>query len=196
MAALSIGTAAAFPSTTALSGSGTVRIRHRIMCIGWTGHIARLEFKRQLEKDADARESFERQVQEEKDRRRALRESRRVPVIPTEMVEYFLDTEAQEIEFEIARMRLRLDEEFFAHLRMELGQLRFAVSKTQDMEDRLIELEALQKALLEGIEAYDKMLTELVTAKESLTKILTSKNVKSTRRMRLTYHCWHFLTKI
>lgn len=31
-------------------------------------------------------------------------------------------------------------------------------------------------------EAYDKMQTELVTAKENLTKILTSKNVKSTVR--------------
>ncbi|KAK4802600.1 hypothetical protein SAY86_000803 [Trapa natans] len=190
MAALSIGIAAAFPFTTATSRSRTVRVRPRILCIGWdpeglfgppqTGHIARLEFNKRLEKDAEAREAFERQVQEEKERRRALRESRSVPVTPAEMVEYFLDTEAQEIEFEIARMRLRLDEEFFAHLRMELGQLRFAVSKTQDMEDRLFELEALQKALLEGIEAYDKMQTELVTAKESLTKILTSKNVKST----------------
>ncbi|KAK4761585.1 hypothetical protein SAY87_029469 [Trapa incisa] len=84
------------------------------------------------------------------------------------MVEYFLDTEAQEIEFEIARMRLRLDEEFFAHLRMELGQLRFAVSKTQDMEDRLIELEALQKALLEGIEKNEINISLLALLDENI----------------------------
>lgn len=81
---------------------------------------------------------------------------------------------------------------------------------SQAMEDRLIELEALQKALNEGTgfvrvhklyslwisclllinhnffspssvtEAYDKMQRDLVTAKESLTKILTSKDVKET----------------
>lgn len=39
-----------------------------------SGHIARLEFKRSLEKDAEAREAFERQVREEKEHRRALRE--------------------------------------------------------------------------------------------------------------------------
>jgi hypothetical protein len=78
------------------------------------------------------------------------------------------------------------------------------------VEDRLIELEALQKALLEGTgmlhsklwcwvyaslhfsmnpqsfglifvtEAYDKMQADLITAKENLTKILTSKDLKAT----------------
>lgn len=39
-----------------------------------TGHLARREFQKRLERDADAREDFQRQVQEEKERRRALRE--------------------------------------------------------------------------------------------------------------------------
>lgn len=38
------------------------------------GHLARLEFKKSLEKDADAREAFERQVREEKERRQAFRQ--------------------------------------------------------------------------------------------------------------------------
>ncbi|XP_057477750.1 uncharacterized protein LOC130765362 [Actinidia eriantha] len=166
------------------------RFISQIRCIGWdpegllgppqTGHIARHEFRRRLESDAEAREEFERQVREEKARRQALRESRVAPDTAAELVEYFLDTEAREIEFEIARLRPRLTEDFFSHLQSELGQLRFAVSKTQDMEDRLIELEALQKALLEGTEAYDKMLVDLGKARESLTKILTSKDIKAT----------------
>lgn len=161
-----------------------------IRCIGWdpegvlgppqAGHIARREFQRRLETDKEAREAFERQVREEKERRQQLRQSRVAPDTPKDLVEYFLNTEAQEIEFEIARLRPRLSKEFFAHLQSELGQLRFAVAKTQDMEDRLIELEALQKALLEGTEAYDKMRLELVKARESLTKVLTSKNMKET----------------
>lgn len=71
----------------------------------------------------------------------------------------------------------------------------------------MIELEALQKALLEGTglfnftnvcdkdlvflpayqnapfsvtEGYDKMQTDLIKAKQSLTKVLTSKDVKAT----------------
>lgn len=139
-----------------------------------------MEFKKRLEKDAGAREAFEREIREEKERRRAVRESRVVPDKPAELVEYFLDTEAREIEFEIARLRPRLDNEFFSHLQVELGKLRFAVSKTQDMEDRLIELEALQKALQEGTEAYDKMQNDLIVARNSLTKILTSEDIKTT----------------
>ncbi|KAK7307804.1 hypothetical protein VNO77_41184 [Canavalia gladiata] len=164
--------------------------RTKILCIGWdpegvlgppqTGHLARLDFRRRLERDSETREAFERQVREEKDRRQALRQSREVPDTPQDLVEYFLDTEAQEIEFEIARMRPRLNEEFFSHLKFELGELRFAVNKTQHTEDRLIELEALEKAVQEGIEAYDKMQSELIKARASLTKILTSNDVKAT----------------
>ncbi|KAL2472456.1 hypothetical protein Adt_40592 [Abeliophyllum distichum] len=162
----------------------------KIRCIGWdpegilrapqTGHLARLEFKRRLEKDAEAKEAFERHVREEKERRQVLRQSRVIPDTAVELVEYFLDTEAQEIEFEIARLRPRLNEEFFSHLQGELGKLRFAVSKTEEMEDRLIELEALLKALQEGTEAYDKMQAEVVKARKNLMKILTSDNVKTT----------------
>jgi hypothetical protein len=161
-----------------------------IRCIGWdpegllgppqTGHIARREFQRRMESDADAREAYERQIRQEKERRRALRQARVVPDTPGELIEYFLDTEAQEMEFELARLRPRLNEEFFTHLKFELGQLRFAVSKTENTEDRLFELEALQKALTEGTEAYDKLQADLFKAKESLTKILTSKDVKAT----------------
>lgn len=133
-----------------------------------------------MESDAEAREAYERQIRQEKERRRALRQARVVPDTPGELIEYFLDTEAQEMEFEIAKLRPRLNEEFFTHLKFELGQLRFAVSKTENTEERLFELEALQKALTEGTEAYDKLQADLLKAKESLNKILTSKDVKAT----------------
>ncbi|KAJ8764203.1 hypothetical protein K2173_005383 [Erythroxylum novogranatense] len=192
MAAIYLPTATTATATAVFRSTPIKRTRHhmRISCVGWdpegvlgppqTGHLARLEFRRRLEKDADAREAFEQHAREEKERRRAVRESRVIPDTAAELIEYFLDTEAQEIEFEIARLRPRLNEEFFSQLKFELGQLRFAVSKTEDMEDRMIELEALQKALHEGTEAYDKMQTDLVKAKQNLTKILSSKNVKAT----------------
>ncbi|KAJ0968698.1 hypothetical protein J5N97_021575 [Dioscorea zingiberensis] len=162
----------------------------RISCIGWDpdgvlgppkgGHIARLEFKKRLEKDADVREAFNREVREERERRRARREERVVPETNEGLVEYLLDTEARELEFEIARLRPRLNKDFFDHLRLELGQLRFAMSRTKEMEDRLIELEAMEKVLLEGTEAYDNMQEDLVSVKERLMKILQSKDRKST----------------
>ncbi|GAV88243.1 hypothetical protein CFOL_v3_31666 [Cephalotus follicularis] len=191
MAALAIGIAATTTTTFSIRTILTqAHTRPRISCVHeWdpegilgapqTGHIARREFRRRLERDAEARDAFEQHVREERERRRALRLSRVIPDNPEDMIEYFLNTEAQEIEFEIARMRPRLDTEFFSHLQFEIGQIRFAVSKTEYMEDRLIELETLQKALQEGIEANDKMQADLITAKNSLTKILTSKDVKT-----------------
>lgn len=193
MAALSFGIATTSVSSAADCGTRSNwkwRRPNRILCIGWdpegvlgppkTGHLARLELKRRLERDAEAREAFQRQAREEKERRQSLRQSRVLPDTPQELIEYLLDTEAQEIEFEIARMRPRLNQEFFSQLKLELGQLRFAVNRTQLMEDRLIELEALEKAIQEGVEAYDKMQDELIKARENLTKILTSKDVKAT----------------
>ncbi|OIV94606.1 hypothetical protein TanjilG_25830 [Lupinus angustifolius] len=187
--------------TTSVSAAAAARYRSktnwsrykpstRISCIGWDpegvlgppqgGHIDRLEFRKRLENDADARDAFDRQIREEAERRQAVRDFRVPPENPKELIEYFLDTEAQDIEYEIARMRPRLTKEFYDQLKSELGQIRFAVTKTQEMEDRLIELEALEKALEEGKEAFDKMQAELTTAKESLHKIFTSKDVKET----------------
>ncbi|XP_078442611.1 dimethylallyl, adenosine tRNA methylthiotransferase [Wolffia australiana] len=161
-----------------------------ICCVGWDpegilgpargGHIARLEFKKQLMKDAGAREEISRQIRQESERRRALRESRAVPDTIHGLIEFFLDTEAREMEFEIARLRQRLNKEFFDHVQRELSQLKFAVSRTAEMEDRLVELEAMQKVLEEGIEAYDKMQQDLVLARERLTKILQSEDKKAT----------------
>lgn len=162
----------------------------KISCIGWDpegilgapqgGHIARLEFRRRLERDSEAREAFERQVREEKERRRSEREARVIPDTDAGLVEFFLDTEAREIEVEIGRLRPRLNEAFFNHISREIAQIKFAVTRTAEMEDRLIELEAMQKVLLEGVEAYDKLQNDLVTAKERLMKILQSSDRKAT----------------
>ncbi|CAN6216342.1 unnamed protein product [Urochloa humidicola] len=165
-------------------------VSSKISCIGWDpegilgaptgGHIARLEFRRRLESDSEAREAFERQVREEKERRRSEREARVIPDTDAGLVEFFLDTEAREIEVEIGRLRPRLNEAFFNHISREIAQIKFAVTRTAEMEDRLIELEAMQKVLLEGVEAYDKLQNDLVTAKERLMKILQSSDRKAT----------------
>ena len=103
-----------------------------------------------------------------------------IPDTDAGLVEFFLDTEAREIEIEVGRLRPRLNEAFFNHISREIAQIKFAVTRTavrcpqpakltslvkrkcistdsslctvpQEMEDRLIELEAMQKVLLEGV---------------------------------------------
>ncbi|KAL6885551.1 hypothetical protein ACP4OV_010330 [Aristida adscensionis] len=162
----------------------------KISCIGWDpegvlgppqgGHIQRLEFRRRLERDSEAREAFERQVREEHERRRRERAARVIPDTDDGLVEFFLDTDAREIEVEIGRLRPRLNQGFFDHITREIAQIKFSVTRTAEMEDRLIELEAMQRVLLEGIEAYDKLQNDLVTAKERLLKILQATDRKST----------------
>ncbi|GJN12012.1 hypothetical protein PR202_ga30255 [Eleusine coracana subsp. coracana] len=180
------------PLLAARRAPTTTRTRRRakISCIGWDpegvlgppqgGHIARLEFRRRLERDSEAREAFERQVREEHERRRKEREARVIPDTDAGLVEFFLDTEAREIEVEIGRLRPRLNQGFFDHIMREIAQIKFAVTRTAEMEDRLIELEAMHKVLLEGVEAYDELQNDLVTAKERLMKILQSRDRKST----------------
>ncbi|KAJ1416993.1 WRKY domain [Sesbania bispinosa] len=57
--------------------------------------------------------------------------------------------------------------EFWRHLERD-AEAREAF-KCQAMEDRLIELEALEKAIQEGTEAYDKMQAELIKSRQSPT---------------------------
>ncbi|KAL8266503.1 hypothetical protein R6Q59_003847 [Mikania micrantha] len=117
-----LGLGFATASTAAFTSVPINRIRNspnfrtKIRCIGWNpegilGPPTRgvpHAWPAVSSRDADAREHFQRQLQEENECRRALRESQSVPDTVEELVEYFLDTEAQELEFEIARMRPRV----------------------------------------------------------------------------------------
>lgn len=159
-------------------------------CVGWDpegilgppsgGHIARREFQKKFEEDSEQKEALERQLLQERDRRRAAREARVVPDTAADLAEYFLETEAPEIEYEIARCRPRLNQEFLEYLKAEMATLRFALPRTKEMDDRLVELEALHKVLTEGIEAYDRMAVDLIGAKDRLARILASEDKKAT----------------
>jgi len=159
-------------------------------CVGWDpegilgppsgGHIARREFQKRFKEDDEQRDALQHQLRQERDRRRATREARVVPDTAADLVEYFLETEAPEIEYEIARCRPRLNQDFLEYLQAEMATLRFALSRTKEMDDRLVELEALHKVLTEGIEAYDRMAVDIIGAKDRLAKILASKDKKAT----------------
>lgn len=53
-----------------------------------------------------------------------------IPDTDAGLVEFFLDTEAREIEVEIGRLRPRLNEGFFNHISREIAQIKFAVTRT------------------------------------------------------------------
>eukprot|EP00250_Pteridium_aquilinum_P029695 c39967_g1_i1 orf=704-1453(-) len=162
----------------------------RISCVGWDpegilgpptgGHISRRSFQKTLEKDEAAKEAFEKQVRIEKEARRKAREARVVPQTNSEFVNFLLDTEAQDMEFEIARCRPRLNDDFFLFLQKEIGSARFSVDRTKETEDRLVELEALSKVLKEGLEAYDRLTKGMLGAEERLARLLSSKDKKAT----------------
>nr|XP_029123272.1 uncharacterized protein LOC105054272 [Elaeis guineensis] len=91
------------------------------------GHIVRLEFKRRLEKDADARGAR--------------------PVPETNGgLEYFLDIEARKLEFKNPDREVGLE----VPVRKYTQRFVKGCQKRREMEDRLIELEVIQKVLLRG----------------------------------------------
>eukprot|EP00897_Mesotaenium_endlicherianum_P008534 jgi/Mesen1/7709/ME000405S06994 len=80
-----------------------------------------------------------------------IREARVVPDGDEGLLQYFLDTEVQEMEFEVARCRQRITGEFLRFLTKEMGLIRFAATPSLQQQDRLAELQALEKVLLEGV---------------------------------------------
>lgn len=129
-------------------------------------HITRNNDDDEIAHDEEYEGKSKRQLQAEKEARWQAREARVVPDTHRDLLEFFLTTEEQEMEFEVARCRPRLTKDFFAFLESELGSLRLAENETA-VEDMMAELEVLEKVLREGIEAYDKLTADLPDAKES-----------------------------
>lgn len=116
-------------------------------------------------------------VQQQKEEVKRKREARQVPDKVELLVEYFLDTEAGDMEYEVARCRPMLKEEFFSFLDRKIGIERFA---TVPDEERLAELEALREYLKAAVEAVDKAASSVAAAPERLKKLLESKDKKAT----------------
>ncbi|KAI3427954.1 hypothetical protein D9Q98_006344 [Chlorella vulgaris] len=104
------------------------------------------------------------------------RDARKVPTIMEELTEYFLDTEAPEMEFEIARCRPLITAEYFAFLDTRIGLERFA---TVPDEDRLAELEGLREYLKAAVEAVDTAAASLAAPQERLKRLLEAKDKKA-----------------
>lgn len=105
------------------------------------------------------------------------RESRTPPTNNEELVEYFLNTMAEDMEFEVSRKRPMLDGSFFRHMDNIIGALRFSPEGEKD-EDGLAELEGLRQYLVQACQVVDQAVSKVSSAKDRITKLLTSRDKK------------------
>ncbi|GLI61874.1 hypothetical protein VaNZ11_004384 [Volvox africanus] len=142
-----------------------------------TGLIARRMTQKMMEQNKE----FASQMQRAKDdiRRQVLtrREARNPPDDGLELIEYMLNTDAEDMEFEVARCRPKLTPAFFKQLDSVIGAERFSAKPDQE---RLAELDTLRQYLEEAVEAVDKAVVKTASATDRLKKLLTSKDKKET----------------
>lgn len=141
-----------------------------------TGIIDRRMMQKRIETDQEFKKQMEEFAAKKREELVAKRESRLIPTDNNALIEYFLDTETPEMEFEVARCRTQLDTAFFSNLDTSIGSLRFAAVPN---EDRLAELETLRDYLKEAVEAVDKAAQSVSAPADRLKKLLESKDKKA-----------------
>jgi len=109
----------------------------------------------------------------------AKREARVVPEDNYELIAFLLDTEATDMQYEVARCRPLLDDEFFEVLNKQIGMEQLSLEKD---EDKLAELELLREYLNEAVETIDNATKAVASAPERLKKLMESPDKKSTLR--------------
>jgi len=141
------------------------------------GHIQRRTFQKQVAESEEMAERVEAERQKAREALMAKRAARSPPSEARALVEYFLETEADELEYEVARTRPALSEDFFKELDAEVGTARFAKVVN---EDRVAELEMLRDFLKQAIAAFDAQAAALAAPAERMRKLLTAKDKRAT----------------
>jgi hypothetical protein len=106
----------------------------------------------------------------------ARRMSRTPPADSEALMEYFLNTLAEDMEYEVARCRPQLNTEFFRMLDKRIGNERFA---TPPDEEALAELETLRDYLTAMSTYVDKAIQRTASAVDRMKKLLSSKDKKA-----------------
>ena len=141
------------------------------------GHVQRRTFQKQVAESEEMAERVEAERQKAREALMAKRAARSPPSEARALVEYFLETEADELEYEVARTRPALSEDFFKELDAEVGTARFAKVVN---EDRVAELEMLRDFLKQAIAAFDAQAAALAAPAERMRKLLTAKDKRAT----------------
>ncbi|GAB4813192.1 hypothetical protein N2152v2_000238 [Parachlorella kessleri] len=142
-----------------------------------SGIIERRLMQQRISTDKEFAASFEKMQAKLKEELDAKREAREVPADDHDLVNHLLDTEAMEMDYEVARCRPRLTAEFFALLDRKIGIERFS---TAPDEEKLAELEALRDFLKEAVAAVDKTVSSVTAPQERMVKLLQAKDKKAT----------------
>lgn len=140
------------------------------------GMIERKLFMQQGKGGEDFEKKMAQFAEQQRSELQKKRDARKVPDKMEDLIEYLLDTEAPEMEFEVARCRPLVTPDFFAYLDRRIGLERFS---TLPDEDRLAELETLRDYLKEAVEAVDKAAQVLAAPQDRLKKLLEAKDKKA-----------------
>ncbi|CAK0783772.1 hypothetical protein CVIRNUC_006972 [Coccomyxa viridis] len=141
------------------------------------GHITRRTFQKQLAEDKTLLEQVEKEREAAREELQARRDARNQPQSHAELVEYLLCTEQVEMEYETARCRPLMTQDFFGFLQEDIGAERF--KKNANM-DRVAELEMLQEYLKDAVTKLDSQIEGKVAPAERMRRLLTAKDKKAT----------------
>lgn len=86
------------------------------------GHIQRRTFQKQVAESEEMQERVEAERAKAREELMAKRAARNPPAEARALVEYFLETETEELDYEVARTRPTLTEAFFKELDAEVGE--------------------------------------------------------------------------
>ena len=176
----------------ATCGGGARMARDVRVRVGWdpenilgppkAGHIDRRMFHRQLQKDDELKQKLEEETKKARAELLAKRAAREEAGLPSpgeheKAVEYLLETEAEEIPFEVARIQNCLTEEWFAHVEDEVRMAKFDVS-AESREDREAELSALLLVVRSEIDTIKQVSERLISPAEKLRDLFTAEDKK------------------
>ncbi|KAK9820504.1 hypothetical protein WJX72_011080 [[Myrmecia] bisecta] len=140
------------------------------------GHISRRQLQRQVAEDEDLKKQVEAERQMAREELIQKREGRKTPASHAELVEYFMETESEEMEYEMARRRPLITPEFLSYLSDQIGEERFSNDPNQG---RLDELEALRDVLQKGVQAIDTAAKQIAAPLDRMRKLLTAPDKKA-----------------
>jgi len=106
----------------------------------------------------------------------AARDARVVPTEPRKLVEFLLSTTADEMDFELVRVRPQLTPAFFDDLRSAIRDEKFS---PRSSADRLAELEGLMAVAEAGAAKADAAVAQLTAPADRLRKLLNAPDKKA-----------------
>eukprot|EP00467_Chlorarachnion_reptans_P006012 CAMPEP_0114507466 /NCGR_PEP_ID=MMETSP0109-20121206/12029_1 /TAXON_ID=29199 /ORGANISM="Chlorarachnion reptans, Strain CCCM449" /LENGTH=258 /DNA_ID=CAMNT_0001686229 /DNA_START=281 /DNA_END=1057 /DNA_ORIENTATION=- len=146
------------------------------------GHIDRLEAQKTEERNKAEYERMAAEQKKEIEEARKRREARVIPEDPLDkeaVINYFLDTNPFDMEYEIARLRPAITDELLHHMDTIVNTTRLNTEPVQADLDQMYEYEALSQVLKEGVIIFDTMKQEALRNQKNLKILLGAADKKA-----------------